>query len=100
MLINDDDVIATRVDAPAEISCKITIWLAPLNIIIDVAYVKYGPKPSSIPIAPNIIPNGTTGIIRGKTSIIPFEKVLDLEYIYLIALRAFVKYDLSKPQSL
>ena len=45
-----------------------TIWLAPLNIIIDDANVKYGPKPNSIPIAPKIIPKGTTGSIRGRIS--------------------------------
>ena len=36
--------------------------------MIDDAYVKYGPNPSSIPIAPKIIPNGITGIIKGKIS--------------------------------
>ena len=60
-----------RDDAPAENNCKKTIWLAPLKIIIEVAYVRYGPKPNSMPIAPKIIPKGITGIIKGNISIIP-----------------------------
>ena len=69
--------------------------------MIDDAYVRYGPNPSSIPIAPKIIPNGITGIIKGKISIEPFKKVLNFEFIYLIFNRfqCFTKYDLSKPQS-
>ena len=53
--------------------------------------VKYGPKPSSIPIAPKIIPNGTTGSIKGITSIEPLSKVFNFGFIYLCGFRAFNK---------
>ena len=68
MLITEDEVIDTIDDAPDDSNCKMTIWLAPLNIIIDDANVKYAPKPNSIPIAPKIIPKGTTGNIKGRIS--------------------------------
>jgi len=37
-----------------------------------------GDKPRSIAKTPNIIPNGTTGIINGLTSATPLKKILDL----------------------
>ena len=39
--------------------------------------------PNSIPITPKIIPNGTTGIIKGLTSIIPLDKVFNLSFIII-----------------
>ena len=59
--MTEDEVIDTIDDAPDDSNCKMTIWLAPLNIIIDDANVKYAPKPNSIP-------KGTTGNIKGRIS--------------------------------
>ena len=44
--------------------------------------VANGLNPISIAKIPNIKPNGTTGIIRGLTSIMPFKKVLKLLFIF------------------
>ena len=100
MLTTDEEVIATKDDAPAENNCKKTIWLAPLKIIIEVAYVRYGPKPNSMPIAPKIIPKGITGIIKGNISIIPLLKIFIFDGIYLVELKAFFKNLVSNLQSL
>ena len=37
---------------------------------------------------PNLKPKGTTGIIKGLTSIIPFKKILNLLFIYQ---KAFIR---------
>ena len=44
-----------------------------------------GPKPNSIPIAPNIMPNGTTGIIKDK-----HRKNLVKNFLFLLTLIIFV----------
>ena len=75
------DVIVTKEEAPPENNWSKTIWEAPPNIIIDIPNVMYALRPNSIPITPKMIPNGTTGIIKGLTSIIPLDKVLDLSFI-------------------
>ena len=40
-------------------------------------------KPNSIPIAPKIIPKGTTGIINGKTSRAPSKNIFFFDFITL-----------------
>ena len=47
-----------------------------------------------------IIPNGITDSICGATARDPFLKISDLESIYLIFFKAFLRYFLSKLQSL
>jgi hypothetical protein len=59
-------------------NCKNTICDAPPNIIKEVAKVSNGVNPNSIPIAPNIIPKGTTGINKGRTSMIPLVNKFNL----------------------
>jgi len=53
-------------------------------MIKEVAYVINGEKPNSIPIAPNIIPKGITGINKGAISIDPVLKMESLEDILKI----------------
>ena len=53
-------------DAPPDKSWRKTICDAPPKIINEVAKVSKVLKPSSIPIAPNIIPKGITGINNGN----------------------------------
>ena len=67
----------TNDDAPPENNCNKTICEAPPKITIESPTVIKTPIPSSIPITPYIIPNGNTGIIKGLTSIIPFDKVFN-----------------------
>ena len=62
----------------AEKSCKKTICDAPPKIMIDIAIVVSGDNPTSIASTPNIIPKGTTGIIKGATSLTPLKNILDL----------------------
>ena len=59
-----------------------TCHKAPPKIIRDIAIVSIGVNPISIANTPNIKPNGTTGIISGLTSIIPFKKTLKLLFIF------------------
>ena len=75
-----------RDDAPAENNCKKIIWDAPPKIIIDIPIVVYPLNPSSMANTPKMIPNGTTGIINGLTSCIPFKKILSLLFIYKLKL--------------
>ena len=70
--------MAINEDAPPENNCKNTICDAPPNIIKEVAKVSSGVNPNSIPIAPNIIPKGTTGINKGRTSIMPLVNKFNL----------------------
>jgi hypothetical protein len=77
-LTTNVDPIVIIEDAPPDSNCKKTIWDAPPKIINEVAKVSMGENPSSIPIAPKIIPNGTTGISKGSTSKEPLKKSLDL----------------------
>ena len=77
------ELIITNEDAPPEKSCKRIIWEAPPKIINDIPIVANGLKPISMDKIPNISPNGTTGIIKGLTSIIPFKKILNLLFILL-----------------
>ena len=79
-------------DAPPENNCKNTICEAPPKIINEVANVSSTLKPNSIPIAPKIIPNGTTGINKGKTSIMPFTNNLDF-FIILMSINQNKQYD-------
>jgi|TARA_B110000438_G_C15336069_1_gene445864 hypothetical protein len=74
----------TNDDAPAEKSCKKIICEAPPKIMIDIAIVVIGDKPKSIASTPNIIPKGTTGIIKGLTSLTPLKNILDLMLILKI----------------
>ena len=67
------DVVAPPVKSCAKASCD-----EPAKIIMDIKKVTVEPSPDSIPITPKIIPNGTTGIRRGRTSKHPFEKILYL----------------------
>jgi hypothetical protein len=46
--------------------------------MIDIAIVVSGDNPTSIASTPNIIPKGTTGIIKGATSLTPLKNILDL----------------------
>ena len=64
-----------------ENNCNNTICEAPPKTIIDIPKVIYGPIPNSIPITPNIIPKGTTGIMSGLTSSIPLPRILSLVFI-------------------
>ena len=73
--------MATNDEAPPDKSWINTIWDAPPKIIKDVAYVISGEKPNSIPIAPNIIPKGITGIKSGDISIKPFLKIENFDDI-------------------
>ena len=50
--------------------------------------VAKGLKPISIAKIPNIRPKGTTGIIKGLTSITPFKKILKLLFI---CLKSFIR---------
>ena len=61
----------------------------------------YGPKPNSIPIAPKIMPKGTTGNNKGETSKKPFNRFsVFFDIIYFCRFRASTKKDLSNLQSL
>ena len=71
----------TKDDAPAENNCRKIIWDAPPKIITDIAIVVNGVNPKSIAKTPKIIPNGTTGIIKGLVSFIPLKKICDLLFI-------------------
>ena len=73
----------TKEEAPPENNCKRTIWEAPPNTIKDIPIVSKGVNPISIARTPNIKPNGTTGIINGLTSTIPFKNILKLLFILL-----------------
>ena len=68
------ELIIINEEAPPENNCKRIICDAPPNIIKDIPIVANGLKPISIDNIPKINPKGTTGIINGLTSIIPFEK--------------------------
>ena len=92
--------MATKDEAPPDKSWINTIWDAPPKIIKDVAYVINGEKPNSIPIAPKIIPKGTTGIKSGDISSKPFLKIANFDDIIYWLIRAFNKYFLSNLQSL
>jgi hypothetical protein len=83
----------TKDEAPAEKSCKKTICEAPANIIIDIPIVVIGDKPRSIASTPNIIPKGTTGIIKGLTSVTPFKNILNLLLILKIVFIRNKLYD-------
>ena len=55
---------------------------ANLKTINDIPIVSNGVNPTSIARTPNIKPKGTTGIISGLTSAIPFKKILKLLFIF------------------
>ena len=75
------ELIITKDEAPPENNCNKIICEAPPKIIIDMPIVSKGENPISIERTPNIKPKGTTGIINGLTSIIPFKKILKLLFI-------------------
>ena len=51
------------------------------NLFSGPTAIALSQDPISIAKTPNINPNGTTGIIKGLTSIIPFMKILSLLFI-------------------
>ena len=63
------------------IIAKKTIWDAPPKIMNEVAKVSKILKPSSTPIAPNIIPKGTTGINKGKIFAEPLRAISNFLFI-------------------
>ena len=73
--------IITKDEAPPENNWSKTICEAPPKTIKDIPIVSMGLNPISIERTPNIKPNGTTGIISGLTSKIPFKKTLNLLFI-------------------
>ena len=87
VLITPTDVTATKAEAPPDNNCKNTICEAPPKIMIDIANTKYGSNPSSIPIAPQIIPNGITDSMCGATSNIPLVNNFFFDNIYLIFIK-------------
>ena len=50
--------------------------------MIDIAIVVSGDNPRSIASTPKIIPKGTTGIIKGLTSVTPLKNILNLLLVY------------------